>query len=146
MKANKLPDKPSELLMLAMTDLEIIEKNPKYIISMSNWHDPFEAKCSVCHAGAVMANSLKVPINECVSPNTSDFSDDNNIKLQAIDGFRRGVFAGTLHMLASADNLPYFYRDDDNEWSISDLSKLEDRTQYKEHICTIIGILQAEGL
>lgn len=62
----KLPDKQSDLLRLAVKDARILAKNKKYILSMKTWHTPIEfgpqkGKCAVCMAGAVMANTLKMP-------------------------------------------------------------------------------------
>ena len=55
-----LPKKPSDLLELALKDLELCEKDPKYSIDMDTWHiyEDRDKTCSVCLAGAVMAKSL----------------------------------------------------------------------------------------
>lgn len=54
------PDKPSELILLALKDLESVEKSKKYVVHMGHWHLPDEGKCYVCFAGAVMAGTLKL--------------------------------------------------------------------------------------
>lgn len=50
--------KPSELIRLALHDLEIVEKDPQYKVDMSVYHKAEADKCFVCFAGAVMAVSL----------------------------------------------------------------------------------------
>lgn len=63
----KLPDKLSDLIDLAVTDLEVIEKNPRYKVDMSRFHtggDP----CLVCFAGAIMANTFGVSCKEQAHP------------------------------------------------------------------------------
>lgn len=56
------PTKVSELIALALHDLELTEKDPDYIIRMSVWHEIGEEdkKCEVCLAGAIIAQTLKV--------------------------------------------------------------------------------------
>ena len=52
----KLPNKPSELLKVALTDLELVEGDSKYRVDMRNWHTPqYDKTCEVCLAGSVMA-------------------------------------------------------------------------------------------
>lgn len=36
----KLPNNPSDLIMLALKDLVLIEKNKKYTVNMGAWHTP----------------------------------------------------------------------------------------------------------
>ena len=60
-KANPrpLPDELSDLIFLAVEDLERAEASPHYSINMSQWHRPLKSgKCEVCFAGVVMAFSL----------------------------------------------------------------------------------------
>lgn len=55
----QLPDKPSELIRLAVADLERAEASPDYIIDMGCWHEPIpNGLCAVCFAGAVIAGTL----------------------------------------------------------------------------------------
>lgn len=51
----------TELLELAVKDMEIIKKNPKYKFDVGEWHYYYKEddKCSVCVAGSVIANTLK---------------------------------------------------------------------------------------
>lgn len=95
-----LPDKPSALLTLALDDLEVIEKDPRYEVVMSRWHEPDplgRGKCSVCLAGAVIARSLGGDHLRYLQPDM--FSPDDHHKLRALDGFRAGSYRAALHML-----------------------------------------------
>ena len=52
-----LPDKPSELIRLALSDLEKCEGDSRYEVDMNEWHVPTQKGhvCYVCLAGSVMA-------------------------------------------------------------------------------------------
>ena len=86
----ELPDKPSELLALALSDLEKAECSDQYIIDMLYWHEPdiSSGKCLVCLAGAVMAFSLYF------SPDEDFFfvecSFEISRKIFALNNFRLG--------------------------------------------------------
>jgi hypothetical protein len=54
----KLPDLPSALIRVALEDLEKCEKDPRYEISMGDFHFAYQNKCYVCLAGAVIAQTL----------------------------------------------------------------------------------------
>lgn len=55
-----LPDKPSEIVEIALHDLEVCENSPAYEIDMSRWYDTTieEGVCRVCLAGAVLASRM----------------------------------------------------------------------------------------
>jgi hypothetical protein len=55
----KLPDKPSEILIQALTDLEYIAKNKRFSINMGAWMrvNRNSDKCEVCLAGATLART-----------------------------------------------------------------------------------------
>lgn len=61
---------PSELIKLAVADLEKAEK-AKNVINMGNWcvYDVSNKKCSVCFAGSVMVNTLgnKTPVKNLLA-------------------------------------------------------------------------------
>lgn len=66
--SKKLPDLPSAILRHAMEDLVKVENDPRYAVSMSDWHslyngDDEDQLCHVCLAGAVMAKTLEVPLD-----------------------------------------------------------------------------------
>lgn len=89
-----LPDKPSDLIELALSDLEKVEKNPRYEINMSTWHTPDRGKCSVCLAGAVIAGTLEQSIRYDLSPQS--FDENTRRKLVALDHFRLGYIGDGL--------------------------------------------------
>ena len=94
-----LPDKPSELIKLALGDLRTVESlSDRYKVDMDYYHVPKDSnvfnranrgKCLVCFAGAVMAQTLEVDIDESFLP--ADFDADTRSKLNALDHFRKGV-------------------------------------------------------
>lgn len=53
-----LPKIPSQLIRIALKDLEKAERTPKTRINMGTWYDT-NGSCTVCLAGSVMANTLK---------------------------------------------------------------------------------------
>jgi hypothetical protein len=89
-KKIELPEQMSALLELALDDLAKIEKNRRYTVSMGSWHvySPNTDTCFVCLAGAVMACSLKMPIEKNVKP--EDFDDETGYCLTALDYLRVG--------------------------------------------------------
>lgn len=97
-KSKKLPDLPSALLRLAMSDLEKVEADPRYTVHMNEWHSLYphgeskEMICHVCLAGSVMAKTLEIPIN--TSDGTNYFDLENRFadwrKLTMLDSFRLG--------------------------------------------------------
>jgi len=54
-----LPDKPSELLRLAVHDAKLCARSKKYVLDMEAWHDLDRDGCHVCMAGAVIAKTLQ---------------------------------------------------------------------------------------
>jgi len=90
-----LPDKPSELIRLALGDLRKCENDPIYTIDMGAWHEPMEGTCYVCLAGAVMAQSKGYSDSELVMP----FHTDENNKYVALNYFREGrIYRGLGRM------------------------------------------------
>ena len=132
-----LPDKPSELIALALHDFEIVEQLDDYIIDMGCWHKfiPKMGKCKVCFAGAVIASSLHFPKEKVWSELDST---SENLKILALDWFRLG-----------------FLREGFEEMSIAFPSELPDQipivpysisaTEFKKGIISIIARLQEIG-
>ena len=97
---NKLPDKPSELILVALHDLELCENDENYKIEMYSWHDPQLSRCAVCFAGAVMAKSLDADVSDRLTPG-GYCRDDQEIrhKLLALNEFRKGnVHSASYHI------------------------------------------------
>ena len=122
---SKLPDKPSALIRAALDDLKKCMADPTYEINMATWHKPLvnqrdSAHCSVCLAGAVLAQTFKIPASEPIAalrpfgtpgvpanpldPLVRRFHGDID-KLRAIDDFRAGaILDGLISMGYSPDN------------------------------------------
>ncbi len=95
---SKLPDKPSELIRVALADLRKCEEDPCYEINMAEWHAPHGGRCEVCLAGSVMAQSLGADPDCSHSP--KQFSEGAfNLKLCALDEFHEGCLAEGLDMM-----------------------------------------------
>lgn len=90
-----LPKVPSELITLALNDLELVEKDERYEVNMEVYHYPSDGKCLVCLAGAVMAKSLEVP----PETNYLSYSEPNYKQLNALDYFRAGALHAGLYCL-----------------------------------------------
>src|SRR5690242_14702523 len=83
----KLPEKLSELILVALADLEAVERDPDYLVEMCSWHEP-NGKCKVCFAGSVMARSLNAPLRKFVRPGSYDLHTES--RLLALDRVRQG--------------------------------------------------------
>lgn len=156
-----LPDKPSELLILAMTDLEACENDPNYRINMDHWCNYEDTNngrvCEVCLAGAFLAKSTKyLPMQPNVTNVTASYRDhmleaNGKIpvkikdKMSAIDEFRCGYLVNGLNWLdiPVPDSIPDSFNI--SYFTLSNMSRNK-REEWKLHMCTIIGILKAEGL
>lgn len=95
-----LPDKMSELILVALADLCKVEKlKDSFEIDMEQWHvgNDYTAsnKCVVCFSGSVMAMTLGVPDDR--NEDGSSFPSRINKKIDAIDRLRTGqvAWAGT---------------------------------------------------
>lgn len=99
-----LPDKPSELIKLAVKDLVKCEKDPRFIIDMEDWCYRDGDFCAVCLAGSVMAqrliNDLDNTLDEWgfVDPDAIENTSDEQ-KLYALNTFRMGNIHGGLQNL-----------------------------------------------
>ena len=83
-----LPDKLSDLIEVALRDLELVENDKRYTVNMDWWHrsNLYDHTCIVCLAGAVMAKSLDVSPDRTRFPN--DFDDKTEAKLDALNWAR----------------------------------------------------------
>lgn len=67
----RLPDYPSQILEVALEDLEKCEKDPKFSINMSTWSRVgLDGVCEVCLGGSVLAKTIgKMPVRgSCITP------------------------------------------------------------------------------
>lgn len=83
-----LPDKMSDLILLALDDLAKVEKDKRYHVDMWTFHEKNGDKCDVCFAGSVMAMTLGKKINHRAFPDS--FPEDTRWKLVALDELRMG--------------------------------------------------------
>lgn len=65
-----LPDRLSDLLEVAVNDAKACGKDPRYKLSMMNWHEPIgdSGVCRVCLAGSVIAKTLKEDATHFTDP------------------------------------------------------------------------------
>lgn len=99
-KTHFLTCKPSELILLALEDLEKVEKmKGVYRVDMSEWHRPGEdGPCYVCLAGSVLAMSYGAPtsMDYLSSPRPPENAED---RIGALNSFRMGdIVEGLLEM------------------------------------------------
>ena len=135
---DQLPDKPSELLELALSDLAKVEASPEYETNMWGWHSPsYTGVCYVCMAASVMAKTLEVDRFKSFSP--ADFETDTQNKLFAIDNFRTGDLDLALETLGI--NRPHSLTD---YIDVADYD--DDPKQFKEDMSDIIKMLKREEL
>lgn len=101
---------PSEIILMALDDLELVEKDPRYDIDMNYYHYQVQrgkATCAVCFAGAVIAKTLEQPIDKDLV--ASDLTNNRAImkRIYALNAFRMGqVASGLREMGMSTKSLP----------------------------------------
>jgi hypothetical protein len=134
----KLPSIPSELIRLAIADLEKIEKNPKYAIYMGDWHavDSYTGKCEVCLAGSVMACTLGVSPN--IDSDACEFGDDVSAKLYALNDFRTGQIGAAFWSMGI--EIPDGLEDQDI------VSYDSDPKEFKRQMLAMADMLESKGL
>lgn len=128
-----LPNKFSDLLELALSDLESCEADPRFQIRMCDWLRVKDETCYVCLAGAVMAKTLGAPLTETSLPSFYDLYDRQ--KLVALDSLRLGlvetafIFVGQTTSLSDKTVHPYE----------------DDPVQFKADIRNLIHYLRENG-
>jgi hypothetical protein len=135
----KLPDKPSELIKVAIRDLEAVERSRVYAVSMGQWHTKFESDnvCYVCLAGSVMAKTFKIKRNKTCSP-ASITNDDAQRKLYALNAFRIGDIVGAFNNLNM--DVPMFIAEHVHMPTYS-----EDKVKFKSELLKLAKVLKAAG-
>ncbi len=110
----ELPNKLSDLIVVALADLKACEQDDKYIINMGEWHRPMpQGVCFVCLAGAVMAQTCKIRITDNIKPYSLRFRDDSTKKFKAINAVRVGdVRSALLLMGVDSNEVEYHVVDD----------------------------------
>lgn len=115
-----LPDKPSALIRLALSDLAKCEADPKYIVDMCFWYAPYVSDCRVCLAGAVMAHSLADVTQKVIEKNGEQGDESQEIfpqdfneqgKLAALNYFRVGSIEEGLRAMRIFSDPPFVSHD-----------------------------------
>lgn len=102
--STKLPNKLSDLIDLALGDLEAVEQDKRYKVDMNNWHRP-NGECKVCFAGSVIAHSLGARRTREIKPES--FEAHTKVRLYALDYIRKGIVCCALNDIgARPDDLP----------------------------------------
>lgn len=104
-----LPDKLSDLIVVAVRDMRAARKDPRYRLYGWTWHEPErrDDKCEICMAGAVIRGSL-----QCIGKRDMDLKPssflDNTVqrKLLALDHVRQGCFELGFCELLETDPSP----------------------------------------
>ena len=133
-----LPNKPSELLTLALADLAKVERSKRYEVNMGAWHLPINKNlCQVCLGGSVLAKSLDYPFNKRLMSNL--ISTSIRYKLFALNALRVGLVGEALEVLGYPEDIcnsvrnviDISYSDDKKAWRkamrgiVRDLKKLD---------------------
>lgn len=104
----------SQAIDMAVADLRAIARNPHYRIDMSTWHSQnASGVCHVCFAGAVMANTLEVPIHQELSPHYVE-NEGWKAPLNALNELR----SGNIH--AATEDWPEGWKAPDVESDAAD--------------------------
>ena len=91
---NKLPDKPSDLIDVALKDLAKAERSKKFEIDMNVWCEPADLSsdvCAVCLGGSVLVGTVGLDavdganwwIDEIITKHDS-------VRIEALDALRCG--------------------------------------------------------
>ena len=131
-----LPDRPSELLRVALDDLRKCEADPRFKIDMSQWVMPQDGVCYVCLAGSVMIQELGAsPKIGCLP---SHFSEEVSDKLDALNEFRMGFIDAAYESLGQElpENLPE---------GIRVTRYNDDKEQFHKDMESLIKLLQEHG-
>lgn len=113
---DELPNKPSELIELALSDMNKCIADDRYKINFNHYHIPNrilnqfndviikEPICSVCFAGSVMAKSMNTQPDTYM--HVYRLTKDQAKKLYALDLFRQGLINdGLVHMGYDEDDI-----------------------------------------
>lgn len=109
-----LPIKLSELIRLAIKDLNKVEKMPDYVVDMGAWHSEhflYSNICKVCLAGSVMACELKLEHGRLATPYY--FNQSLSYKLNALNEVRKYNISnalGYLNVNEYSENLESYNR------------------------------------
>lgn len=147
----RLPSKLSDLIRVALSDFEKVEKNKKYKIEMRVWHFPNRSnrgKCEVGFAGSVIAGTLKANIEEQLS--LRNFREKEAYKLLALDFCGEGNIFDALfsrYNNSFPERVGFDWFDDYQQSQLKLLfMSPRKRAQWKKHMVDVSAILESEGL
>lgn len=134
-----LPDKPSELIKLALKDLELCELDPNYQIEMRTYYSRDEQRpCLVCFAGAVIAQTLNVTKFGYLAPWQMDLDARDVNKLYALNSIRLGMIHDCQAQLGlRRSKLPEYVKVSPYE---------DDKIQFKADMLKIAQLLEGHNL
>lgn len=132
--------KPSELIRLAIGDLELVEQMPKtYVVDMGRWHSVEHDKCFVCLAGSFMAMTLHTNSNQTLLASLID--KENQKYLYALNEFRKGeLYSGLVYLNIPREktkNLPY---------NLPVTEYASDKDQFKKDMLRMADLLESNEL
>lgn len=134
-KMNKLPDKPSELIRLAISDLNKAKDDPSVYITMNTWYEQYRNHCLVCLAGSVMKYTLDLDKLGGYDPHF--FGEDIAKKLMTLNDFRVGLVHEGCKRLDKETKIyrypiPYPYMEYNHD-------------KFCERMLSLANLLEAEG-
>jgi hypothetical protein len=134
---------PSQLLSLALHDLELVEQDSRYTVDMGAWHltSFVGGGCRVCMAGAVLAKSAGMEIGQGIY--SVDEIQDNVWARYAkiIDRVRCGLFA-----LAEEEMMAIGWLREETHYKARIPPYKDDPEGFKQGIRNVINYYQVRGL
>ncbi len=98
-----LSDNPGTALIQCVTDMEICENNPNYVIDMDKLHAVIDYDgifiCSICLGGSHLARK----VNNIWGLPLPNFSRTENDRILSMDRFRKNYFIEGLHRFFKND-------------------------------------------
>lgn len=102
----QLPAVVSELIELALNDLELVEEDERYVVNMERWHEPeLTGVCAVCLAGAVMASTLNTAPDKASTPH--HYCAEDSRRLLALDYVRTANWSALLAATVSLEPVEF---------------------------------------
>ena len=81
-----------ELIRLAATDARKLDRD-SYLPNSGMWHEP-GARCRVCFAGSIVANTLRAPLDKSMAP--ADFPTSWSDALWALENVRCAMWSSLI--------------------------------------------------
>jgi hypothetical protein len=154
--ANELPNKLSELIVVALDDLEKVRADERYAVNLDYWHvsknsnaSPTPGKCVVCFAGAVMAGTLGLNPEESCGGTVERFGADSSDKLSTLDLLRMGCVNDGLGVwpggLPEAVENDFAHAPSISEYDRHDLDAPENYERFRREMNALASWLAERG-